>query len=306
MIVSVIMPVFNAEKTLIESVNSVLAQSLTDFELILINDGSTDSSPTIAQQLMTQEPRILLLTQTNQGAPSARNYGISQAKGQYLCFLDADDRWRNDFLQKMSQALEREQQDFAYCGWQNVGTQQGEPFVPPDYQAMPDKKLKLIQSTRWPIHGVIVNRELVIENGMFNTHYRTCEDFALWLRLTLNRDIVRVPEVLAYYVHHSHGQQTDNRAQILLDHFQIQQDYFKQHPELVNELGQGQLTQLSEGHLYTQAMTAYWQGDLNAARQVFRQLMKRRYGKIKQWLYMLPSWLPIRLHQQLLALKRGH
>ncbi|MCE2594212.1 glycosyltransferase [Motilimonas cestriensis] len=306
MIVSVIMPVFNAEKTLLESVNSVLAQSLTDFELILIDDGSTDSSAVIAQQLTAQDQRIKLLSQANQGAPTARNHGISQAKGRYLSFLDADDRWRDDFLIQMSQALKRAQQDFAYCGWQNIGTQQGEPFVPPDYQAMPDKKLKLIQSTRWPIHAVMVNRKLVIENGMFDTRYQTCEDFALWLRLTLSRNIVRVPEVLAYYVHHQHGQQTDNRAQILLDHFQIQQDYFKQHPKLASELGRAQLIQLSEGHLYTQAMTAYWQGDLMAARQVFRHLMKRRYGKIKQWLYMLPSLLPIRLHQQLLALKRGH
>lgn len=91
--ISVIVPVYNAEKYLHQCVNSVLDQTFTDFELLLIDDGSTDSSGVICDKYATEDNRIRVFHKENGGVSSARNLGLDNAKGEYLIFLDADDYW---------------------------------------------------------------------------------------------------------------------------------------------------------------------------------------------------------------------
>lgn len=98
---SVVMPVYNVEKYLHESIESVLNQTFKDFELIIVNDGSSDESLNIAKQFKEKDSRILILNQKNAGLSAARNAGIKRAKGQYIYFLDSDDYLKNDFLEKM-------------------------------------------------------------------------------------------------------------------------------------------------------------------------------------------------------------
>lgn len=89
--VSIIVPVYNAEKYLGECVRSIVAQTYSRWELILINDGSTDSSGAIAARLASADPRIRLIETPNRGAAAARNAGLDAAKGDFICFVDADD-----------------------------------------------------------------------------------------------------------------------------------------------------------------------------------------------------------------------
>ena len=98
--ISVIVPIYGAEKWIEATVKSVLAQTLTDFELILVDDGSPDRSIEICESF--DDPRIRIVRQENRGLPGARNTGIRHAKGELLAFLDADDIWRSDKLQKLS------------------------------------------------------------------------------------------------------------------------------------------------------------------------------------------------------------
>ena len=88
---SIIVPVYNAERTLERCVSSILAQVYTDFELILINDGSTDRSGPLCDQLAASDARIRVIHQANSGASAARNRGLQEARGQYLMFCDSDD-----------------------------------------------------------------------------------------------------------------------------------------------------------------------------------------------------------------------
>lgn len=103
--VSIIVPVYNAEHYIERCVNSILNQNFTDFELILIDDGSTDGSGLLCDQLMETDNRINVVHQKNGGASSARNKGICEAKGEFLCFVDADDfigpQYVNDLYQQI-------------------------------------------------------------------------------------------------------------------------------------------------------------------------------------------------------------
>lgn len=89
--VSVIVPVYNAEKTISRTVESILKQSYKDIEIILVNDGSADASLTICEELKNHDQRINVISQANKGASAARNHGIRQARGEWIMFVDADD-----------------------------------------------------------------------------------------------------------------------------------------------------------------------------------------------------------------------
>lgn len=99
--ISVVVPVYNAELFIEECVNSILNQTYSFFELIIVNDGSKDSSPEIIQRLSALDSRILVVSQANQGVSAARNAGIQKASGDYICFVDADDIVMPDYLSNM-------------------------------------------------------------------------------------------------------------------------------------------------------------------------------------------------------------
>ena len=101
--VSIIVPVYNAEKYLQECVESALCQTLSDIELILVDDGSTDSSPTLCDQYAAQDRRVKVIHKPNGRAASARNAGLRAASGEYVAFVDADDWISPDMYEKMLQ-----------------------------------------------------------------------------------------------------------------------------------------------------------------------------------------------------------
>lgn len=101
--VSVIIPVFNAARTVEQAIASVRAQTFTDFEIVAVDDGSTDGS---IETLRRYGPAIKILRQSNRGPSAARNLGIANSTGEYFAFLDADDWWKPEFLARLIAALD--------------------------------------------------------------------------------------------------------------------------------------------------------------------------------------------------------
>ena len=110
-LISIIIPVFNAEKWLHRCMDSVLAQTYDNFEIIAVSDGSTDGSDTILQSYAAQDARMQCVYQNNQGVSASRNHGLSMAKGEWICFVDADDYLHRDYLQSMLKAALDHQAD---------------------------------------------------------------------------------------------------------------------------------------------------------------------------------------------------
>src|SRR5574344_49484 len=99
--VSFIIPIFNTEKYLKQCLNSIISQTLSDIEIICINDGSTDNSLCILENFAKKDKRIKVINQKNKGQSAARNKGITLAKGEYIAFVDSDDWAQPDMLEKM-------------------------------------------------------------------------------------------------------------------------------------------------------------------------------------------------------------
>lgn len=113
--ISVIIPVYNEEKYLSDCLDSIINQSLKDIEIICVDDGSTDRSAAILNRYKNNDFRVIVLAQCNQGAGVARNYGLSVAKGEYVAFLDSDDKFDETMLEKMYKAAIRDDLDIIVC-----------------------------------------------------------------------------------------------------------------------------------------------------------------------------------------------
>ncbi len=296
-LVSVIIPCFNSSEFLSASIDSALAQSYPNKEIVVVDDGSTDNSSEI---IASFKDKIIVVSQKNAGLPAARNAGVKVASGEHLAFLDADDYWHQDFLLELVHALKNDNAGIAYCGWQNTGLSgaSGKPFVPPDYETDPDKLEKLITGVRWPVHAALISHSIFEESGGFNPLLESCEDFALWIRAATAHKLVLVPKVLAFYRHHG-NQMTKNRAKIIYYHLRVQQEFIREHPEIANMLGRKRVRDLIFGELLHKGYESYWQRDFEASRLAFRRVLWARYFGINDLKYIIPSLLPISLHKLL-------
>ena len=114
--ISIIIPVYNVEGYLVECLNSVVNQTYRDIEIIIVNDGSTDSSFSIIQQYQLQDERIKIINQENQGLSAARNAGIKKVSGEYIWFVDSDDYITIDACEKIVEKLKQNNYDLLIVG----------------------------------------------------------------------------------------------------------------------------------------------------------------------------------------------
>jgi glycosyltransferase involved in cell wall biosynthesis len=300
------MPCYNAEKYLEDSVFSVLNQTHKNIELIVVDDGSTDKSLDILKRIQAKDNRLYVIQQKNKGPGPARNRGLAEAKGDYIAFLDSDDFWALDCMEKLAKALSANPEmkfGLAYCGWQNTGLpgNKGKPFIPPDY-SKENLSERFLGGCRWPIHSPLVKRECIEKIGGFNEKWTTCMDYDLWLRMSPFVQVILVPQVLAFYRHHEGEQITKKRALLAENHWKIQKEFISQRLEIKNQLGQDRINILINGELLHRAYICYWERDLAAAHKIFRMVMKTGYGQIKDLKYMLPALFPLFFYKELVRL----
>lgn len=304
--ISIVMPCFNGAAYLRASLASALGQSFTDTELIVVDDGSTDGSADILRSVT--DPRLRVLRQANQGVCAARNAALALARGRYVAFLDSDDTWEPDALQVLHDALQAPDAAdaaLAYAGWRNVGLPgpRGEPYVPPDVEG-PGKLERLFDNCQWPIHACLVRRDAVKAAGGFDPRFRTSEDWLLWLKIGMQRRLVRVPRVVAHYHFHEHGQATSDRSAAALNLFHAQRAFVREHPGVARLLGTAGRHTMVDG-LLQRGMACQWAGELKHARPIFAALLRHAPWDLQWWphaRYVLPSVLPLRWHVALARL----
>ncbi|RYX87944.1 glycosyltransferase family 2 protein [bacterium] len=134
-LVSIITPMYNGEKFVAETIKSVLNQTYSMWEMIIIDDGSNDNGPEIVRTIVENESRISLVTQKNGGSASARNNGIRRAKGQYIALLDADDTWNANFLERQLKLMRDKNTLLVYSSHTRINENSEEilkPFIVPE------------------------------------------------------------------------------------------------------------------------------------------------------------------------------
>ena len=200
---SVIIPLYNKEDYVGKAVNSVLSQTLQDFELIIINDGSTDSSLRVVEEITKKSLHTKIITQHNQGVSVARNNAVAIAKNEYICFLDADDWWDSSFLQEMKDLIDLYPEakiwstEYYYVLNKKyrkcVNAHTGYINYPKCY----------FNSGAMPISSssVCIMRSVFCELGGFPLGIRLGEDFLLWSMVALQYKVAFLNKPLSYYNH---------------------------------------------------------------------------------------------------------
>lgn len=196
-LVSVVIPAFNAAWCVARAVDSVLNQSFRDFELIVVNDGSTDRT---AEVLAGYGEMLRVFDQPNGGLSSARNAGIAAATGRYVAFLDADDWWLPDKLARQVEWMEA-RPELVFCSTSTrVLTPEGDAF--PDWRCGHERgsPLERIFSANAHVAGsgsaVLVRREALTRAGGFDETLRSLEDIDMWMRLATLGDYACIDEPL--------------------------------------------------------------------------------------------------------------
>lgn len=288
---------------------SVIDQSYPEVELIVVDDGSTDDSLDILGRLVTDYPeKIKLLRQSQKGPYVARNHGLNHVSGEYVAFLDADDWWHENFLEKLSAALiDNAEAALAYCGWQNTGLEgpRGEPYLPPDYEKGDKAERFLKTASPWPIHAALVRRQAIDEVGCFQTYLPTCMDYDLWLRIGLAHQIVLVPEVMAFYRHHQGGQIISRQWRQAQNVWIVKKTLAGQCPDLITGLGEEKLRSLIDGGLLRRGYDNYWRRDLISAQRIFRLVLRTGSWGARDLRYLLPALLPEKVYLALISLAGG-
>lgn len=188
--VSIIIPAYRASADIVVALDSVFSQTFSNFEVIVVNDGSPDT-PELERALEPFASRIRYIAFTdNRGAGAARNAGILASRGTYIAFLDADDRWTPEFLQRQVSHLEaRPGCDMVYCDALLSGASPlaGRRFMDTAPSNGPVTLIGLIeQRCNIILSTVIVRRAALVAAGLFDETLRRGQDFELWLRLALN------------------------------------------------------------------------------------------------------------------------
>lgn len=198
--VSVVMAARDAERTLRESVESLLAQTYPQWELIIVDDGSSDDTATVAQRLCAQDGRIRYLFQEHAGASQARNRGLTQARGEWLLFLDSDDTVAPEYLEVMLAAAREQIADVVVCGYARIVGPDGAAFECPRQPISRDGCAEVAAKAHFPLHAAIARREVIERVGGFEPSLEACEDWDLWLKVAGHgAAFATVPRCLALY-----------------------------------------------------------------------------------------------------------
>lgn len=212
-LVSVVMPVYNGRRYLRDAVQSVLAQTLRDFELIAIDDGSTDASGDLLERMAESDPRIVVLRQTNAGATRALNLGISRARGQFVARMDADDVCLPRRFERQVEFLRSHLDHVAVGSAVQMIDPEGNPLCesrwPLTHEEL-DAATLAAKSIGGLAHPTAMIRTASLrEVGAYREKFRVAQDKDLWLRLAEVGRLANLPDVLLKY--RFHGESTGAR-----------------------------------------------------------------------------------------------
>ncbi len=280
---SVIIPLYNKADFIVSTLQSVLQQTFADFEVLLINDGSTDDSEAKVQQF--DDLRIRYFTKENEGVSIARNFGIEKAAAPYIAFLDADDYWYPDFLKTIFTDIQNfpNQKVFAvakeietsknsvaaYYANSKIGTSQVVDYF----------KASETESVLWTSSSVF-EKSVFEKTGVFDPNISIGEDTDLWIRIGLLFTVVFNPKVLARYIY-------DSKSVSRNEYYIFEERSFLKYADAEKE--NAGLKKFLDLNRFSAAIKYKLVGDISKFRKYSCQIDPKNLNTKKRILLMLPA-----------------
>ena len=214
-LVSIIMPSYNTAKYIGESIKSVQAQTYTDWELIIADDCSTDNTDDIIKEYLSDERIKYLKNEKNSGAAVSRNYALREAKGKWIAFLDSDDTWHPEKLEKQIAFMLENDYKFTYTDYMIQLNGEWLPYV--YYGPAKVNKRKMKDYCYFSTITVMYEREYI---GLVQIEsVRKNNDYAMWLKIIKKAPCYRFPEVLSYYIKHEGSISSGSKLKLIKHHY---------------------------------------------------------------------------------------
>ena len=234
--VSVVVPMYNAAGTIERALKTVVQQSVVDWELIVVDDGSSDASRDIVREKF---PHATLICQNNMGAAAARNRGVSVATAPLIAFLDADDQWHRRKLEVQLGAMKGHPRA-GMCSTRlqrfRVGEEGEYRADCPLPQLVPVCELPFLELFQKPYLStptILIEKSLFDECGGFDESLKSAEDVDLWLRAGYRQPVIMVESILVGVSHTPGGLSDSRRRSIDLDNLRVIEKFANQHPDFV-------------------------------------------------------------------------
>lgn len=210
---SIVIPVYNKEKHIINTIQSVIDQEFVDYEIVIVDDGSTDKSITYLKSL--NNCKINIYHQNNSGVSSARNRGIKQSKGEFILFLDADDIWKNNHIKIINSLIDEFPLNSVFSSGFAIKNNDRVTKIQKVDAGIVDNYFK--QAIIAPVvhtSSICIRKNVFNDLDAFNEQITHGEDIELWARLARNYQIVLAKEVSAYYLKGLDNQATKSMSKL--------------------------------------------------------------------------------------------
>jgi glycosyltransferase involved in cell wall biosynthesis len=280
---SIVIPVYNKEKFVVKTIESVLSQTFIDYEIIIVNDGSTDQSE--AKISTFKDNRIKYYSKKNEGVALARNFGIEKATADYICFLDADDYWYPTFLETMHRYISElpEQKVFATA----IEIETKNKTIPARYSIPPTSDFQIVnffdasqkECVLWT-SSVCIHKSIFEKVGDFDTKIKHGEDTELWIRIGLQFTIVFIRKILARYVYDDESISRNSNyyfEQYTFDKYAVEE---KKNPALKKYMDLNRFSAVIKCKLHC---------DLKTAQEIYSEIDLKNLSYKKRILLELPS-----------------
>lgn len=242
-LISVVIPVYNGEKTIQETIRSVLSQTFPDFELIVINDGSQDKTLEVVSTI--RDPRLKIFSYPNAGVAASRNRGFLHSSGQFIAFLDADDLWTPDKLEAQLKALQEDPGAGVAYSWSNFISESNQVLQAGRRLTWSGNVHSKILVINFLEHGSnpLIRREALETVGGFEESLPPADDWDMWIRLAAKYPfvVVTAPQIL-YRV--STNSQSSNVVKLEAACLQVIERAFNQAPEELRSLKKRSLSEI--------------------------------------------------------------
>ncbi|HTS03109.1 MAG TPA: glycosyltransferase family A protein [Thermoanaerobaculia bacterium] len=287
---SVVIPVFNADRYLGEAIRSALVQTRPPLEILVVDDGSTDSSRAVAERFGGV---VRVLSGPNAGPSAARNRGVREARGSWIAFLDGDDRWEPEYLEAADVHLGANPGVGVLCFGVRV-LEGGRPTA----HVIHKRTAGAAYSTAGMLEGDVgtictplVARDVFLAVGGFDETVRANEDGHLWLRLSLVTEVHQDPRVLLLYRRHAENASGDLLANAR-ESVRSLERLEAAHPEFASEFRRPMRRLRGKEYLRLGRELLVRGADLPAARAALRVAVTHRPSRLRGWYYLTFAYLP--------------
>ena len=296
--ISVVIPLYNKEKSITTTLESVLAQTYTDYEIIVVDDGSTDNSLNVVRSFVhsfTHSSVIKIIHKENGGVSSARNRGIKEAIGELVALLDGDDLWEPTFLEEQEKLIH----DFSKAGMWGVNTAfikngkfwKWEQGMGDGYRGYVENYFGTSHNDLFCSSSVVIRKDVLEEVGYFDERISSSEDLDMWYRIILKYPVVFYDKVLVYY-----NQDAENRVAYDTEvRFPLTKDIKYYFDKFSSEFDHSQVfSRYMNSYVAASLLKdGYYFGTPQERKDSDVIVKKLRYGDIHpkyRWIYKTPRW----------------